>query len=572
MADTATKQSPCPGPAPFNQPSADIVLRTQDGVDFRVHTQILAQASPFFATMLSLPQPPCPQRSDADSPPDVPTSAKPAGGAAPDTMTTAPHAVPDPDSVPVVDVSEDSAPLELLLRILYPIRKPPMDDPDTLVPAIKAAHKFEMEWPVQVLSERLADVVRTPDVAIRVWASACRTGLEDVARMAALVLRQSKERTVPGSATGATESAATMPPAALACVEGLGKMEGISGGHYFRLKRFLLADQAQVDDGSLKLLTPLPKEVEPCKSTARVLFSTDIPNTDVLCRSTLCGSGEDFAVFAAHQSVLSVNSPLMKSRLTQLRSSDAKTQTASEKSKSDNKPIQPKLTFHTDPDTLATLLNVCYGHASSLPRKLDELARLVVAADTFDFQMVASRARERWSLLAGVNPLSAYLVAAHHRLRSEAQAAAKLVLKSSTLVVDRYVEVLEGSSALAYHRLLQYHDSYRELLRAKVAAAAQTLPECDIVVLCSKYRDVLKTTSIRDALQRPGVLADRLCLEWNHRQAVKDAFTESLEECMGRHRTPTIDLCKFMKAALEVVVDLPEDVKAGIDGMRLELE
>ena len=37
--------------SPFNQPSADITIRTSDHVDFHVHSQILSQASPVFATM-----------------------------------------------------------------------------------------------------------------------------------------------------------------------------------------------------------------------------------------------------------------------------------------------------------------------------------------------------------------------------------------------------------------------------------------------------------------------------------------------------------------------------------------
>ncbi|EIW58580.1 uncharacterized protein TRAVEDRAFT_20544 [Trametes versicolor FP-101664 SS1] len=45
-------------PYPFNQPSAYIILRSSDAVDFRVHSLILTQASPFFAGMFELPQPP----------------------------------------------------------------------------------------------------------------------------------------------------------------------------------------------------------------------------------------------------------------------------------------------------------------------------------------------------------------------------------------------------------------------------------------------------------------------------------------------------------------------------------
>ncbi|KAI9064030.1 hypothetical protein FKP32DRAFT_1531144, partial [Trametes sanguinea] len=72
--------------SPFDQPSADIVIRSSDSVDFHVHTQILAQASPFFATMLSLPQP-SHQRSD------VPSGA---------------NAQPDADANPETDAQDTS--------------------------------------------------------------------------------------------------------------------------------------------------------------------------------------------------------------------------------------------------------------------------------------------------------------------------------------------------------------------------------------------------------------------------------------------------------------------------------
>ncbi|EIW58585.1 uncharacterized protein TRAVEDRAFT_124190, partial [Trametes versicolor FP-101664 SS1] len=153
---------PTNAPHPFDLPSGDLILRTADLVDFRVHTLFLSMASPFFATMLALPQP-----TSASTTP----SALPAGA---ETQTT-----------PVVPVSEDSATLELLLRLVYPISKPraKMEDPHMIVPALQAAAKYEMELPVDILSERLIAIV--PKSPLQVWAAACRTGLEDVARQAA---------------------------------------------------------------------------------------------------------------------------------------------------------------------------------------------------------------------------------------------------------------------------------------------------------------------------------------------------------------------------------------------------
>lgn len=41
----------------FNDPDADIVLRSSDGVLFRAHISILRRTSAFFGTMFSLPAP-----------------------------------------------------------------------------------------------------------------------------------------------------------------------------------------------------------------------------------------------------------------------------------------------------------------------------------------------------------------------------------------------------------------------------------------------------------------------------------------------------------------------------------
>lgn len=78
--------SPRTSQHPFDQPSADLILRTADLVDFRVHTQILAQASPFFASMLALPQPTASATSASED------------GSANDTP-------PESDATPIVPVS-----------------------------------------------------------------------------------------------------------------------------------------------------------------------------------------------------------------------------------------------------------------------------------------------------------------------------------------------------------------------------------------------------------------------------------------------------------------------------------
>ena len=66
----------------------NLIIRSSDLVNFRVHKSVLATASPFFKDLLSLPQP-----SDSEI----------------------------VDGLPVVQMSEDSELLNSLVSILYPV-------------------------------------------------------------------------------------------------------------------------------------------------------------------------------------------------------------------------------------------------------------------------------------------------------------------------------------------------------------------------------------------------------------------------------------------------------------------
>ena len=72
----------------FNVSDANLIVRSSDLVDFRVHKSVLAMVSPFFQDLLSLPQP-----SDSES----------------------------VDGLPVVQLSESSELLNSLISLIYPI-------------------------------------------------------------------------------------------------------------------------------------------------------------------------------------------------------------------------------------------------------------------------------------------------------------------------------------------------------------------------------------------------------------------------------------------------------------------
>ncbi|EIW58566.1 uncharacterized protein TRAVEDRAFT_84885, partial [Trametes versicolor FP-101664 SS1] len=109
----------------FPKPDADVIPRSSNGVEFRVHKAILSEASPVFESMLTPPQP----------------SATPSNPSISGSQATAPA------ELPVVDMSDPSEVLDRLLRLCYP----PSEDPDPAPPSpreiarlIQTARKYDM--------------------------------------------------------------------------------------------------------------------------------------------------------------------------------------------------------------------------------------------------------------------------------------------------------------------------------------------------------------------------------------------------------------------------------------------
>ncbi|KAI0629421.1 hypothetical protein C8Q77DRAFT_1220168 [Trametes polyzona] len=429
----------CPvsdAPHPFNQSSADLILRTADMFDFRVHSPILAQSSPFFASMFALPQPKAP--GDCQAPADA--------------------------RLEVVPVSEDSATLELLLLLVYPVRKPHerMQDPAAIVPVVHAAKKYEMELPIDLLSERLVAVVQTEP--LQVWAAACQAGLEDVARQAAEILAKQPKKVV----SGEVESLG------LACANELGNMDDISAGHYLRLKQFL----SQADEKNavpMKLLSaPDPSGQQfdlRAEGVRPPLFSTALPDCDVICRPSERGAGSP-APFLAHKVILSMHSPVLQARIAGLNAAQPR----------GSHPYQPPptaravtvLDFEEDHEVVSGLLRACYlGEDGGLPQDLEYLAQLLAASRKYEMARAEPCVRAAWDKAADASPLEAYFFAITYNLKDCAKAAARSSLKHPTSVATAYVSVMDRAPALAYHRLLLYHDACRRAVQARIDEACR---------------------------------------------------------------------------------------------------
>ncbi|KAJ6552933.1 hypothetical protein B0H19DRAFT_155919 [Mycena capillaripes] len=137
--------------APFDNPDADVILRSSDGIDFGVHRIVLASASPFFHAMFGLPQ-----------------------GAT------------DPE-VPVLPMAETGVVLDRLLRFWYPGAEPTlmgMEPLDNLRETLELLlFKYDMSFVVSRGEDRLRSYMEEHPVSV--FSLACRHGWENLARDAA---------------------------------------------------------------------------------------------------------------------------------------------------------------------------------------------------------------------------------------------------------------------------------------------------------------------------------------------------------------------------------------------------
>ncbi|KAI0063268.1 hypothetical protein BV25DRAFT_408442 [Artomyces pyxidatus] len=141
--------------APFDDVRADIILRSCDGIDFRVFKNILSVASPVFADMFDLSHPP----------------------SANNTRETR-------HGLPVFVLSEDARTLDRLLRFCYPVRSPQLKNLGDIRLLLEAIRKYCMDVFDDHLNHALSEAIDRDPVAV--FAIASRFELGDIATKAAL--------------------------------------------------------------------------------------------------------------------------------------------------------------------------------------------------------------------------------------------------------------------------------------------------------------------------------------------------------------------------------------------------
>jgi hypothetical protein len=99
-------------PLCLDLPDANVILRSSDKANFRVHKSLLALSSPFFKDLLSLPQPPD------------------------DELV---------DGLPVITLSEDAGLLNILISLLYPVPPVIPSSYEKVFALLAACQKYDME-------------------------------------------------------------------------------------------------------------------------------------------------------------------------------------------------------------------------------------------------------------------------------------------------------------------------------------------------------------------------------------------------------------------------------------------
>ena len=128
----------------FCADDADVVIRAAGTLDFRVHKTILSLVSPFFKDMFTLPQPP----SDA------------------------------PGKLPHVDVQEPTETWENILRTIYPMPHPVIDDLDDLQSLFFAARVYDIQIIFDIHKKALENSEFIAEDPLRLFTIAYACGLE----------------------------------------------------------------------------------------------------------------------------------------------------------------------------------------------------------------------------------------------------------------------------------------------------------------------------------------------------------------------------------------------------------
>ncbi|KAH9910976.1 uncharacterized protein BXZ73DRAFT_57413, partial [Epithele typhae] len=408
---------------PFDEPSADIILRSADHVDFRVHRGILLHASPVFADMFSLPQPHSNEAS------------------------------PQTDQ-PIVVVTEDSIALRNLLLICYPVTKPVLSALTDIVPVLRAALKYDMEWLIEHLTPSLAASI--PKHPLQVWAIACQSGLDDLALQAANDIINRGNR--PGDISVLE-----------AMLEGRGVavalLKGVTAGMYSRLRQYVRGriGSFTIDPPSIHPTGPpnvmtgnLTLEAEASVAAlhqeqltrARSILPRS-PQPDALVKCS------DDVTIEAHAFMIALHMPHLTP------------DPATHDNQSEAPPLPIYSTNTLSSSAFIDILELVYqGAPDGVTWNVNRMVSVLEATRELGMNRIWPTVTLMWSRAIVLSPFHAYFAAVEHNLdHADILQAARGSLNSS-VVEEAYSRSMENVSASAYHHLLRYHLDVSHALQA----------------------------------------------------------------------------------------------------------
>ncbi|KAF7795122.1 hypothetical protein EIP86_006269 [Pleurotus ostreatoroseus] len=409
--------------APFNDPNADVVFRTSDGIDFHVYKIILTLASPFFRDMFSLTQPPVN------------------------------HNTKTADAADPIVVSEKSDVMDSLFRLCYPVDDPLIFELDFLEHVLAAAMKYQLLEAIKLLTAKLQGFC-SATACLPVYGIACRLNLEEQARHAARTHRETFAAVPANDSSFATTVASR-------CYDP--RLAEITVGSYFRLvqhvRKFAVKPsgrkgfrKASSGCNSMQFdvfCTP-PMVSSIAQSSGLQFIDTVDLDTDLVLRTSDC------VEVAVHSVVLRLASAGQLLRLPRDADADAGK--------------LPVIQLSFSHQVLCSLLSLCYMPQPGQPDKAKPnywytTRQLLQIAKQYSMAKIVAAVKDLVERdLMKTDPVSVYLFSIDNGWQDTASEAAKLTVYMD--IEETYYPSMELYPAVSYYNLLKYrHECWSSALR-----------------------------------------------------------------------------------------------------------
>ncbi|TCD64222.1 hypothetical protein EIP91_004357 [Steccherinum ochraceum] len=411
----------------FDRPDRDVVLLSSDQVKFGCHKSVLSIASPFFSDMFSLPQ-------------NLSSSAQPS-----DDGST------EPDGTPIIPMTEVSKTLDTLLRLIYPVELPTLEDPYHVAEVLSAARKYLIIPASNCLTtlSRSFDTFLT-NSPLPAFAVACLCNMQDeVAKAADHILAAKALR---GNVLNAHLATLSDTHVDLFMKKG-------SSASFYRL-RHNLSVRANASDRTQEAPTSsLVTEVAvpiaeyraslagPIMQSSASLFNRIPPDVVLYTRHDV--------PLRAHKLMLIGSSPVLASML------DTSTETAADGAAILRLPESAELLRH--------VLHFCYGSMTSIvcPESSDVDARLLVdmvhIAEKYAMDKILDAMKMLLRTFIVSDPLQTYYAAVLCGWEDIAREAARcsLAIRDPDFT---YVTLMEECPASAHAAFVRYYATCKQVL------------------------------------------------------------------------------------------------------------